>query len=183
MLTLGERMGKGYSAYGWAFRRHLSWLWEKDAAEKMSRLSICSSQQRNSEFSENQHCYEDAQKVIGTIMLFSPLSLIATLAKFINFLLQCLQRNDEKRKEEQRKYGVFFDDDYNYLQYLKEASGPSELVPSSFPNEGRIVVSTEGEVEDEIQHIPVSKNVLGCCCGGISYNYHYVCSNQASSPS
>ncbi|XP_026561397.1 protein LTV1 homolog [Pseudonaja textilis] len=69
-------------------------------------------------------------------------------------LLPTLKRNDEKRKEEQRKYGVFFDDDYNYLQHLKEVSGSSELVPSSFPNQGRIVVFTEGEVEDEIQHIP-----------------------------
>lgn len=34
----------------------------------------------------------------------------------------------EKRREEQRNFGVFFDDDYDYLQHLKEASGPSELV-------------------------------------------------------
>uniref|UniRef100_A0A8C3SI29 Protein LTV1 homolog n=1 Tax=Chelydra serpentina TaxID=8475 RepID=A0A8C3SI29_CHESE len=40
------------------------------------------------------------------------------------------QKVNEQRREEQRKYGVFFDDDYNYLQHLKEASGPSELVPS-----------------------------------------------------
>ncbi|CAL9701101.1 unnamed protein product [Knipowitschia caucasica] len=34
----------------------------------------------------------------------------------------------EKRREEQRSFGVFFDDDYDYLQHLKEAPG-SELVP------------------------------------------------------
>ncbi len=34
----------------------------------------------------------------------------------------------EKRREEQRNYGVFFDDDYDYLQHLKEASGSVELV-------------------------------------------------------
>ncbi|XP_067006115.2 protein LTV1 homolog [Anabrus simplex] len=28
----------------------------------------------------------------------------------------------KKRKEEQRKYGIFFDDDYNYLQHLRDAS-------------------------------------------------------------
>lgn len=39
--------------------------------------------------------------------------------------------NDEERRAEQRKYGVFFDDDYDYLQHLKETSGPSELIPSS----------------------------------------------------
>lgn len=26
----------------------------------------------------------------------------------------------EQRKEQQRKYGVYFDDDYNYLQHLKD---------------------------------------------------------------
>uniref|UniRef100_A0A8C0J689 Protein LTV1 homolog n=1 Tax=Chelonoidis abingdonii TaxID=106734 RepID=A0A8C0J689_CHEAB len=40
------------------------------------------------------------------------------------------QKVNEQRREEQRKYGVFFDDDYDYLQHLKEASCPSELVPS-----------------------------------------------------
>ncbi|XP_004452092.1 protein LTV1 homolog [Dasypus novemcinctus] len=39
--------------------------------------------------------------------------------------------NDEERRAEQRKYGVFFDDDYDYLQHLREPSGPSELVPTS----------------------------------------------------
>uniref|UniRef100_A0A8C3SH94 Protein LTV1 homolog n=1 Tax=Chelydra serpentina TaxID=8475 RepID=A0A8C3SH94_CHESE len=45
------------------------------------------------------------------------------------------QKVNEQRREEQRKYGVFFDDDYNYLQHLKEASGPSELVPSDVPEQ------------------------------------------------
>ncbi|XP_060044666.1 protein LTV1 homolog isoform X2 [Erinaceus europaeus] len=39
--------------------------------------------------------------------------------------------NDEERRAEQRKYGVFFDDDYDYLQHLRETSGPSELIPTS----------------------------------------------------
>uniref|UniRef100_A0A8D0F1X5 Protein LTV1 homolog n=1 Tax=Strix occidentalis caurina TaxID=311401 RepID=A0A8D0F1X5_STROC len=45
-------------------------------------------------------------------------------------LLPTQKGHEEQRREEQRKYGVFFDDDYDYLQHLKEASGPSELVPS-----------------------------------------------------
>ncbi|KAH0622356.1 hypothetical protein JD844_024593 [Phrynosoma platyrhinos] len=70
-------------------------------------------------------------------------------------LLPAQKGDDEKRREEQRKYGVFFDDDYDYLQHLKEASGPSELVPANRPDpQGRIVVTTKGEVEEEIQHIP-----------------------------
>ncbi|XP_061881992.1 protein LTV1 homolog [Entelurus aequoreus] len=34
----------------------------------------------------------------------------------------------EKRQEEQRSYGVFFDDDYDYLQHLKEPTCQAELV-------------------------------------------------------
>ncbi|XP_076655731.1 LTV1 ribosome biogenesis factor [Halictus rubicundus] len=30
--------------------------------------------------------------------------------------------NDTKRKEEQQKYGIYFDDDYDYLQHLKDAN-------------------------------------------------------------
>uniref|UniRef100_A0A3Q2G585 Protein LTV1 homolog n=1 Tax=Cyprinodon variegatus TaxID=28743 RepID=A0A3Q2G585_CYPVA len=43
-------------------------------------------------------------------------------------LLPAAKVDAEKRLEEQRNFGVFFDDDYDYLQHLKEASGPSELV-------------------------------------------------------
>ncbi|XP_052025319.1 protein LTV1 homolog [Apodemus sylvaticus] len=46
-------------------------------------------------------------------------------------LLPTQKVNDEERRAEQRKYGVFFDDDYDYLQHLKEPSGPAELIPSS----------------------------------------------------
>ncbi|XP_019405686.1 PREDICTED: protein LTV1 homolog [Crocodylus porosus] len=70
-------------------------------------------------------------------------------------LLPAQKGDHDKRREEQRKYGVFFDDDYDYLQHLKEASGPSELVPSVSGPQSRIVVTTEGEVEEEIQQIPV----------------------------
>ncbi|XP_006834766.1 PREDICTED: protein LTV1 homolog [Chrysochloris asiatica] len=59
--------------------------------------------------------------------------------------------NDEERRAEQRKYGVFFDDDYDYLQHLKEPSGPSELIPTSFSahnkrdeKEGSLVIPTTG---------------------------------------
>uniref|UniRef100_A0A1A7WC22 Protein LTV1 homolog n=1 Tax=Iconisemion striatum TaxID=60296 RepID=A0A1A7WC22_9TELE len=43
-------------------------------------------------------------------------------------LLPATKADAEKRREEQRQFGVFFDDDYDYLQHLKEASDPSELV-------------------------------------------------------
>ncbi|KAJ6660158.1 hypothetical protein lerEdw1_018085 [Lerista edwardsae] len=71
-------------------------------------------------------------------------------------LLPAQKEGDEKRREQQRQYGVFFDDDYDYLQHLKEASGLSELVPSSKPGQqGKIVVTADGEVEEEIQRITV----------------------------
>ncbi|XP_047221841.1 protein LTV1 homolog [Girardinichthys multiradiatus] len=50
-------------------------------------------------------------------------------------LLPAANVDAEKMREEQRQFGVFFDDDYDYLQHLKEASGPTELVaagPSYF---------------------------------------------------
>uniref|UniRef100_A0A8C3SJ27 Protein LTV1 homolog n=1 Tax=Chelydra serpentina TaxID=8475 RepID=A0A8C3SJ27_CHESE len=70
-------------------------------------------------------------------------------------LLPSQKGDEEQRREEQRKYGVFFDDDYNYLQHLKEASGPSELVPSDVSGQqSRIIVRGEGEREEESQQIP-----------------------------
>ncbi|NXT89564.1 LTV1 protein, partial [Anhinga rufa] len=69
-------------------------------------------------------------------------------------LLPTQKGHEEQRREEQRKYGVFFDDDYDYLQHLKEASGTSELVPSVHGQQSRIVVTNEGHVEDEIQRVP-----------------------------
>ncbi|XP_058390192.1 protein LTV1 homolog [Diceros bicornis minor] len=66
-------------------------------------------------------------------------------------LLPTQKINDEERRAEQRKYGVFFDDDYDYLQHLKEPSGPSELIPTSASSarnrrdeEDTSVISTTG---------------------------------------
>ncbi|XP_069582018.1 protein LTV1 homolog [Ranitomeya imitator] len=59
----------------------------------------------------------------------------------------------EKRKEEQRTFGVFFDDDYDYLQHLKE-TGPAELVPSeSHRAPSKIIVTTDGRVEEQADNI------------------------------
>ncbi|XP_041640193.1 protein LTV1 homolog [Cheilinus undulatus] len=46
-------------------------------------------------------------------------------------LLPAAKADAEKRRAEQREFGVFFDDDYDYLQHLKEASGPSEWVAAA----------------------------------------------------
>lgn len=37
--------------------------------------------------------------------------------------------NLEKRKEEQRKFGIYFDDDYNYLQHLKDVNAVADWEP------------------------------------------------------
>lgn len=55
----------------------------------------------------------------------------------------------EKRREEQRNFGVFFDDDYDYLQHLKEASGSAELVAAGASNSDREKVHLRDEDEDE----------------------------------
>lgn len=60
---------------------------------------------------------------------------------------------------------MFFDDDYDYLQHLKEASRSSELVLSTIPGrEGRTIVSAAGEREEEIQQIPVSRKFGSGLC-------------------
>ncbi|XP_007947009.1 protein LTV1 homolog [Orycteropus afer afer] len=64
-------------------------------------------------------------------------------------LLPAQKVNDEERRAEQRKYGVFFDDDYDYLQHLKEPSGPSELIPT-----GSISANNRREEKEETVVIP-----------------------------
>ncbi|XP_070775988.1 protein LTV1 homolog [Enoplosus armatus] len=56
----------------------------------------------------------------------------------------------EKRREEQREFGVFFDDDYNYLQHLKEASCPVELVAAGpSRTDGRPIHLRDEDEENE----------------------------------
>uniref|UniRef100_A0A3Q2NRT7 Protein LTV1 homolog n=1 Tax=Fundulus heteroclitus TaxID=8078 RepID=A0A3Q2NRT7_FUNHE len=74
-------------------------------------------------------------------------------------LLPAAKVDAEKRLEEQRKFGVFFDDNYDYLQHLKEASGPSELVataPSFFDGGSSDFRDEEEEnkVETVSEHTP-----------------------------
>uniref|UniRef100_A0A3B3BM08 Protein LTV1 homolog n=1 Tax=Oryzias melastigma TaxID=30732 RepID=A0A3B3BM08_ORYME len=74
-------------------------------------------------------------------------------------LLPAAKVDTEKRQEEQRKFGVFFDDDYDYLQHLKEASGPSELVAAVSSNQDRRSVQFRNEEDDEMEqdeHSPVA---------------------------
>lgn len=56
----------------------------------------------------------------------------------------------EKRREEQRNFGVFFDDDYDYLQHLKEPSGHNELVQTvDFTTDKHFHLREDDEEEEE----------------------------------
>jgi len=83
-------------------------------------------------------------------------------------LLPAAKVEVEKRRKEQRDFGVFFDDDYNYLQHLREVAPPTELVASSFPRKTALPRHTEeeddgdddeeeeGDDEMEVQVIPAA---------------------------
>ena len=46
-----------------------------------------------------------------------------------------MQVDAEKRKEQQRQYGVSFDDDYDYLQHLKDVNELYDVAPTDEPVE------------------------------------------------
>ncbi|KAI7810824.1 protein LTV1 homolog [Triplophysa rosa] len=62
-------------------------------------------------------------------------------------LLPAAKVEVEKRKEEQQKFGVFFDDDYDYLQHMKDVSQTTALV--STPQVHRDARSRTTEDNDE----------------------------------
>lgn len=76
----------------------------------------------------------------------------------------------EKRREEQRKFGVFFDDDYDYLQHLKEPCGTSELVAAgpSYSDSG----SSDFRDEEENKVETVSKDMPVSLC--VKYLVSYI---------
>lgn len=63
-------------------------------------------------------------------------------------LLPATKVEVEKRREEQRNFGVFFDDDYDYLQHLKESSGQTELVAAGLSNTDRQAFQLHEEEEE-----------------------------------
>ncbi|KAI5625928.1 protein LTV1-like, partial [Silurus asotus] len=64
-------------------------------------------------------------------------------------LLPAAKLEVEKRREEQRKYGVFFDDDYDYLQHLREAPQPAELISASRPHPRPLGCEEQDKEEEE----------------------------------
>ena len=43
------------------------------------------------------------------------------------FAFSFLQENAQLRKNEQAKYGIYFDDDYDYMQHLRDADEINEV--------------------------------------------------------
>lgn len=95
----------------------------------------------------------------------SQISLIVYCFSSCDFVVS--QVEVEKRHEEQRKFGVFFDDDYDYLQHLKESSGLCELVasgPSHSDHQIGCLRDEDEEEEDAEEVIPVSVLSLSSAC-------------------
>lgn len=53
------------------------------------------------------------------------------------------QKATDIRKEEQRKFGVFFDDDYDYMQHLKDVDELNEVEPIASVSLQRNAASTK----------------------------------------
>ncbi|XP_064605794.1 protein LTV1 homolog [Liolophura sinensis] len=58
------------------------------------------------------------------------------------------QKELAERKEEQRKFGVFYDDDYDYLQHLRDISEINKLQPGEYirANDGELASDSEVEI-------------------------------------
>ncbi|XP_051755445.1 protein LTV1 homolog [Ctenopharyngodon idella] len=73
-------------------------------------------------------------------------------------LLPAAKVEVEKRREEQRKFGVFFDDDYDYLQHLRDVPQPAELVsaPCRHRDARPKPAEDEEDMEEEDVIVPAS---------------------------
>ena len=52
----------------------------------------------------------------------------------ISFLFLQQKKEQEKKQEEQRKFGVFYEDEYNYMQHLRNANPECVWQPDADPN-------------------------------------------------
>ncbi|EEC05826.1 conserved hypothetical protein [Ixodes scapularis] len=64
----------------------------------------------------------------------------------------------EKRKEEQRKYGIYFDDDYNYLQHLKDVNRVADWEPVI--QRVRVTDDASGSVPTDKKNIRLPSSVF-----------------------
>ncbi|KAJ3614208.1 hypothetical protein NHX12_017783 [Muraenolepis orangiensis] len=64
-------------------------------------------------------------------------------------LLPVNKAKEEQRQEEQRDFGVFFDDNYNYLQHLKVSVPTTEWAAADPPRSGRPPVDLRGDGQQD----------------------------------
>lgn len=62
------------------------------------------------------------------------------------------------RKEEQIKYGVYFDDDYNYLQHLRAKSENDEERHVEWEEVDKLVVKREDGKRSHVNQVCASEN-------------------------
>ncbi len=62
-------------------------------------------------------------------------------------------QDPESRREEQRKYGVFYDDDYDYLQHLKDVNELYEVHPVEYNPRVESSVEENEQVQNYVEEI------------------------------
>lgn len=74
------------------------------------------------------------------------------------------KKEQEKKQEEQRKFGVFYEDEYNYMQHLRHAKPEcvwqADADPNAPPKPSRSVKSA-GDTKEEKPKIQLSSKVFG----------------------
>ena len=60
----------------------------------------------------------------------------------------------EKRKNEERKYGIYFEDDYNYLQHLKEIKEEFDVEPVEYIKDEEVEEEEKIDIEKIVANKP-----------------------------
>ena len=73
-----------------------------------------------------------------------------------------IEEAKRKRLEEQQKFGIYFDDNYNYLQHLKEVDHEEDIAELDKPDMlrvGSVMIKNERGQQDE-PHVDAEKKKL-----------------------
>lgn len=96
-----------------------------------------------------------ASIVFNDVVLSSNLN--NSIESFIVFIHIKQNEEKEKQKEEQIKYGIYFDDEYNYLQHMRDTNTQSvewekvEKIPAATPSNLKLPSSVfASEVEEDV---------------------------------
>ena len=60
----------------------------------------------------------------------------------------------EKQKEEERKWGIFYDDDYDYMQHVRDVNPECVWQPATMPSssDNRTVRFADDTKKEEVSH-------------------------------